>query len=683
VNSRSDRASLRMIPGALAIAAWVVSSLVSGPSTVASAVESPGALGTQTTSALPSVSQARSDQPIPHPTPVPSDRRTDKRPGPDMNSPVPTTTEQPAPAETHVLEESEDQVPQGRSVQRFSQAAATYTLSGHVELFNAFGPDIALEPGDVTVTLWLSDGSQQMPGSWSTDASGNYVITGVAPGSYWIDFTYVGALSGVRSTLYGTSHMATTIDVQGSQTGLDEVMGEGSTLAGTVTDSGGSPVPDAHVYASLLEYGTDTVFTTFDIVTDAQGHYQLRDAPWGGRWVVQFEKDGYASQSWPGWSYYYYPGILDLSAPPFDFPSDVDATLLHPGSLFGTVTGLGDTAAGEVSSGTVQAEVEVYDFSTDSWVETGDYYPVASDGTYRIDGLYPDTYKIQLSNGDTQLITSSTISVGEDEQHQFDINFADGSFGSLSPSRLLDTRSGVGAPKGAVAPLGVVALQVEGRGGVPASGVSAVVLNVTVAGSTSSGFVTAWAHGATRPLASNLNFLPGQIIPNLVVVPVGDGGKVDLYNGSPGATQLVADVAGYYLPGTPVALGALGSLSPSRLLDTRSGVGAPKGAVAPLGVVALQVAGRGGVPSSGVSAVVLNVTVAGSTSSGFVTAWADGATRPLASNLNFLPGQIIPNLVVVPVGDDGMVDLYNGSPGSTQLIADVAGYYLSGTPGSG
>jgi len=77
------------------------------------------------------------------------------------------------------------------------------------------------------------------------------------------------------------------------------------------------------------------------------------------------------------------------------------------------------------------------------------------------------------------------------------------------------------------------------------------------------------------------------------------------------------------------------------------------------------------------------VTVAGSTSSGFVTAWADGTERPLASNLNFLPGQIIPNLVVVPVGEDGMVDLYNGSPGSTQLVADVAGYYLSGTPGSG
>ena len=554
VKSGSDRASLRMIPGALAIAAWVVSSLVSGPSTVASAVESPGVLGAQSTSVLSNVPQARSDEPAPHPTPVPSDRRTGKRPGPDATSPVPTGTavEEPTPGETKALEDPEGKLPSGRSAQPFVQPAGSYTLSGHVELANAFGPDIALQPGDVNVELWLGDGSQRVPGTWPTDASGNYVITGVAAGSYLIKFVYVGALSGVNDTLYGlTPTTSAVINVQGSRTGLDQVIGSWDTLAGMVTDSADSPVPDAHVYASILQYGTDTVFTTFEMVTDAQGHYQLRGAPWGFRWVIQFEKDGYSSQSWPGWSYYYYPAILDLNVPPFDFPSDIDATLLHPGAIFGTVTGLGPTAADDLSSGQVQAEVEVYDFSSDSWVETGDYYPVATDGTYRIDGLFPDNYRLLLSNGDAQLITSSTVSVGEGEQHQFDISFADGSFGSVPPSRLLDTRSGVGAPKGAVAPLGVVALQVAGRGGVPSSGVSAVVLNVTVAGSTSSGFVTAWAHGATRPLASNLNFLPGQIIPNLVVVPVGDDGMVDLYNGSPGSTQLVADVAGYYLSGTP------------------------------------------------------------------------------------------------------------------------------------
>src|ERR1035437_7918162 len=123
--------------------------------------------------------------------------------------------------------------------------------------------------------------------------------------------------------------------------------------------------------------------------------------------------------------------------------------------------------------------------------------------------------------------------------------------------------------------------------------------------------------------------------------------------------------------------GGFTSLAPSRLLDTRDGTGAPAAPVASGGTVALQVAGRGGVPVSGVSAVVLNVTVVDPTGLGYVTAYADGATRQDASNLNFVAGQTVPNLVIAPVGANGMVDLYNGSSGTIQLIADVSGYYLA------
>lgn len=94
-------------------------------------------------------------------------------------------------------------------------------------------------------------------------------------------------------------------------------------------------------------------------------------------------------------------------------------------------------------------------------------------------------------------------------------------------------------------PEATVGLAVTGRGGVPASGVSAVVLNVTVTEPTAGGFLTAWPAGEARPLASNLNFSPGQTVPNLVVVKVGVGGVVNLFNSS-ASTHMVADVAGWY-----------------------------------------------------------------------------------------------------------------------------------------
>ncbi|MEP7369636.1 MAG: hypothetical protein ABI662_08275 [Dermatophilaceae bacterium] len=250
----------------------------------------------------------------------------------------------------------------------------------------------------------------------------------------------------------------------------------------------------------------------------------------------------------------------------------------------------------------------------------------------------------------------------------------DGAFGSLAPNRLLDTREGIGAPKVAVAAHGTVHLQVTGSGGVP-SGVSAVVLNVTVTAPTALGFVTVFG-ADPRPTASNLNFVKGQTVPNLVIAPVRSDGTVNLYNGSAGTTQLIADVSGYFLSGAPTVDGAFGSLAPNRLLDTREGIGAPKVAVAAHGTVHLQVTGKGGVPASKVSAVVLNVTVTAPTALGFVTASAGGLGRPTASNLNFVKGQTVPNLVIAPVGENGQVDLYNGSAGTIQLIADVSGWFM-------
>jgi len=248
-------------------------------------------------------------------------------------------------------------------------------------------------------------------------------------------------------------------------------------------------------------------------------------------------------------------------------------------------------------------------------------------------------------------------------------------FKPVAPSRILDTR--VSGQPGQVASHGEVALAVTGQGGVPATGVSAVVLNVTVTSTTNWGYLTAYPHNTARPLSSNINWVANQTIPNLVTVPVGADGKVSLYNGGPASADFVADVQGYY--STTESGSQLAPINPTRLLDTRDS--SRQANVPGKGEVALQVGGQAGVPASGVTAAVLNVTVTDTQGPGYLTAYPSGTTRPLASNLNWTGGLTIPNAVIVPIGADGKVNLFNGSPWATNIVVDIAGYFSPSATG--
>jgi hypothetical protein len=242
-----------------------------------------------------------------------------------------------------------------------------------------------------------------------------------------------------------------------------------------------------------------------------------------------------------------------------------------------------------------------------------------------------------------------------------------GAFKALVPTRILDTRSSTGA----VAARGAVSVKVRGMAGIPA-GASAVVMNLTVTEPRSFGFLTVYPSGTGKPSASNVNYSAGQTVPNLVVVPVGADGNVTVSNTSSGSAQVVADVSGYFLTGTPIQPGAFGYLAATRFLDTR----VSSGRVAAGGSVAFQVRGVQGIPVNTV-AVVVNLTVTEAGSYGFLTAFASGSVMPNTSNLNYARDQTVPNLAVVPVGADGKVRITNTSGGAVQVIADVSGYVLS------
>lgn len=84
-----------------------------------------------------------------------------------------------------------------------------------------------------------------------------------------------------------------------------------------------------------------------------------------------------------------------------------------------------------------------------------------------------------------------------------------------------------------------------GQGNVPATGVAAVVLNVTITEPTAQSHLTVYPAGESRPLASDLNYVPGDTAPNTVIVKLGSGGKINAFNAS-GSTHVIFDVVGYY-----------------------------------------------------------------------------------------------------------------------------------------
>lgn len=245
---------------------------------------------------------------------------------------------------------------------------------------------------------------------------------------------------------------------------------------------------------------------------------------------------------------------------------------------------------------------------------------------------------------------------------------------ALPPARILDTRTGTGAPQAPLGAGGTIDVLVTGVGGVPTANVEAVLLNVTatdVVGPET--YLTVFPAGAPRPLASTLNMLAGTTVPNLVVARVGAGGRVSIYNNL-GSVAVVADVQGWYtLAGDGARYSAL---PPARVLDTRDGTGGTAGKVSGGQEIELNLSGAGGVPTASVSAVVLNVTATeASAPDSFVTVYPGGA-RPLASNLNVVAGETVPNLVVARVSE-GRVKLYNNA-GSVHLVADVQGWYGTG-----
>jgi hypothetical protein len=247
-------------------------------------------------------------------------------------------------------------------------------------------------------------------------------------------------------------------------------------------------------------------------------------------------------------------------------------------------------------------------------------------------------------------------------------------FHAVSPTRLLDTRN-TGTPLGEGS---IRTLTVNGFGPVPASGVTAVALNVTITEPTASSFLTAYPGDGDVPLASNLNYGPGLTVPNLVVVRVPTAGPqtgtVAFYNRF-GTTHLVVDVVGYYDEDRSSEAGRFYAVTPTRIADTRVVSTFPAPGKVPGG--AFYRIGNSDPSASTMGALVFNVTVTEPTEPSYLTVHPDGEPRPLASNLNFVADQTVPNAVMVKAGAvNARVDFYN-FVGATHVVVDWFGMFTN------
>jgi hypothetical protein len=244
----------------------------------------------------------------------------------------------------------------------------------------------------------------------------------------------------------------------------------------------------------------------------------------------------------------------------------------------------------------------------------------------------------------------------------------------VTPTRILDTRSGIGAPEAAVAAGADLTLSIPDVGGLSASALSGVALNVTVTDPAAAGNLTLFTPPDAGASTSNIDFSAGQTIAGLVTIEPASG-TVTIQNNSTGTVQVIADLDGYYSnSGSGFA-----DADPVRVLDTRNKIGTTTAGPVPAhGTVRLSLSGD--LPA-GAAAAVLNLTATQPKAPGDIIAYANGQPLPGTSNLNFATGQTIANQVIVPLTND-VADFYNASNGTVQLLGDLDGYYASGANGS-
>jgi hypothetical protein len=252
---------------------------------------------------------------------------------------------------------------------------------------------------------------------------------------------------------------------------------------------------------------------------------------------------------------------------------------------------------------------------------------------------------------------------------------AGGGYDGVGPFRLFDTRGNAGAvsvPVGRLTPNVELGVKVTGVGGVPASGVEAVLINLVATAGAAPGFLAGYSCAGGYDDTSNVNFRAAQSRANAAVVPVGADGRICFVANQP--VHVIVDVIGTFAEGSGFT-----AAGPTRMLDTRTGDGGvPVGKIKSPNVLEFDPFAAGlGLPSTGVTALSLNVVGTRATAPGFLAVYPCEDGSGGSSTLNYEITQSVANAIFVPVDSNGKICFASNQ--LVDVVADLTGWFTEPT----
>ncbi|WP_370082482.1 LamG-like jellyroll fold domain-containing protein [Streptacidiphilus sp. MAP12-16] len=298
--------------------------------------------------------------------------------------------------------------------------------------------------------------------------------------------------------------------------------------------------------------------------------------------------------------------------------------------------------------------------------------PVGNDG--RIDlHLAGGAYTAALIVDITGYFTSDSTLTGD--QTYTPLNTATRALDTRSSTTNTNLTSGQVSSNGAVASDTPFTLQITGSPyGVPAAA-TAVAVNLTAANETGTGYFMAYATGGTPPTAdTSLSFDTASPYASMAAdVPIGNDGKItiDVHT----SAAVIVDISGYYTTTTTTGQ-KYHPVNPTRIVDTRSGIGGTKGAVGSLGTYILSQADTQQITTAATPTLAAMTTVTDTAGGGgSSTVYPTQGGKPATTNLNWPAGATLANLTLTPTDTNGSISIYNNSYSPVDFIVDCSGYF--------